>query len=72
MEENIFVDGGLFSNISIGDPISRCREEGYADKDIIVDAVLCYGSVLDITEWDEENTRWMSALDFYKRREAIT
>lgn len=25
------VDGSLFSTVSIGDPIERCREDGFAD-----------------------------------------
>lgn len=36
------VDGSLFSTVSIGDPIERCREEVDDDKDIIVDVFLCY------------------------------
>ena len=42
VENMSLVDGGLFSNVSIGDPIQRCREDGFADEDIIVDVLLCY------------------------------
>ena len=65
MKGDMLVDGGLFSNISIGEPISRCRDEGYAEKDIIVDAVLVNKNVIDVEEWDAANIRWMSAYDFY-------
>jgi len=65
MKGDMLVDGGLFSNISIGEPISRCRDEGYAEKDIIVDAVLVNKNVIDVEEWDTANIRWMSAYDFY-------
>lgn len=41
------VDGGTFQNLAVGDPIERCREEGVSDEDIIVDVILCFGSVVD-------------------------
>ena len=42
IDDMFLVDGGTFSNVAIGDPIERCREEGYADRDIIIDVLLCY------------------------------
>ena len=42
------VDGSLFTTISIGDPISRCREEVEKDEDIIVDVIMCYSDVKTI------------------------
>lgn len=35
------VDGGLFQNLALGDPIERCREDGFDDKDIVVDIIMC-------------------------------
>ena len=40
--EHTLVDGSIFTAVSIGDPIERCREEVEDDKDIIVDILLCY------------------------------
>lgn len=73
VEDMLLVDGGIFANLSLGDPIERCREEGYADEDIIVDAILCYGSIQHIDEWEiGENMRWKNAGNFYSRRKDIT
>lgn len=38
-----FIDGGSMINIDLVGGIQRCQEEGFADEDIIVDAVLCEG-----------------------------
>jgi len=62
------VDGGLFTNINIGDPIERCREEGVETKDIIVDILLCLNKVLNIDPWAIRETDWKDALAFYLRR----
>ena len=66
------VDGSLFSTVSIGDPIERCREDGFADKDIIIDVILCYADLYDVPQWEKEGLRWNSALDLYRRRKAIS
>lgn len=36
------VDGGVFTNLDLGEAIVRCREEVENDEDIIVDIVLCF------------------------------
>lgn len=72
IEDMFLVDGGMFSNVAIGDPIERCREEGFADEDIIVDVLLCYESPWVMDEWDSENLQWQTAWDFYQRRHAIS
>lgn len=66
------VDGGMFSNVSIGDPIERCREEGYNDEDIIIDILLCYEAPWVMEEWDSEKLIWENAYDFYERRKEIS
>jgi len=52
------VDGGMFSNVAIGDPIERCRDEGFSDEDIIVDIILCYESPWNLNEWALEDLNW--------------
>ena len=66
------VDGSLHTTVAIGEPIERCREEGYKDEDIIIDILMCYTGVYDVESWDLEGTRWMNAFDFYQRRKSIT
>jgi len=65
------VDGGNFANIAVGDPIVRCREEGVEDKDIIVDAILCFSSHYDMPKWNLEDTTWKNALDYWYRKSSI-
>ena len=71
VEDMLLVDGGAFSNVAIGDPIERCREEGYNDEDIIIDVLLCYENPLILQEWDSENINWQTAWNFYNRRKSI-
>jgi len=42
------VDGGVFTNLDLGEAIVRCREEVSRDEDIIVDIVLCMGTPVTI------------------------
>lgn len=67
------VDGGIYEKISIGDPIERCREDGYADTDIIIDSILCYKTTSEIKQWSiGEKMRWKNASNFYSRRREIS
>ena len=66
------VDGGTYSNVSIGDPIERCREEGYEDKDIIVDVLLCYEKPWIMNTWAPEELDFLNAWSYYNRREEIS
>ena len=72
MDGSDLIDGGLFSGISLGDPIERCREEGVADEDIIVDVITCYNKLYMVNEWDMDDTRWKNARDYHKRRKVIS
>ena len=51
LDDTVLVDGSLFSTISIGDPIERCRQEVASDVDIIVDVITCYAEHLEIDPW---------------------
>ena len=44
-------DGSVYSNLSVGDPIQRCREEVENDSDIIIDIILCYGTPIELNSW---------------------
>lgn len=45
-ENRTLVDGGVVLNVDIGGAIARCKESGFADKDIVIDIILCSGDVL--------------------------
>ncbi len=73
IEQWSLTDGSVFSTVSLGDLIERCREEGVAsDEDIIIDMLLCYEDVYDMPEINRSKAGWMNALDFYNRRKAIS
>lgn len=36
------IDGGIYTNLALGDPIERCRDEGVSDENIIVDVLMCF------------------------------
>ena len=55
----------------MGDPIERCREEGYKDEDIIVDVILCFSSVVDYEDWTLADSLFKDARNFYERRAQI-
>jgi hypothetical protein len=48
------VDGGIFSNLDLGEAIVRCREMVDDDTKIIVDAILCFDQPVDVDEWTLE------------------
>lgn len=72
IDDMMLVDGSLFSTVSVGDPIERCRQEVDSDKDIIVDVLLCYEEQYDFGDWNTDDVRWKTAIDMYKRRKAIS
>ena len=53
IDDMLLVDGSLFSTVSVGDPIERCRQEVEKDEDIIIDVILCYETLYDVEHWDE-------------------
>ena len=72
MRDMSLVDGSLFTAVSVGDPIERCREEVTRDEDIIIDVILCYEDTYAIEDWTLPDTRWRNAFDFYSRRKEIS
>jgi predicted acylesterase/phospholipase RssA len=71
IDEFELVDGGTFQNLAVGDPIERCREDGYKDEDIIVDVILCFSHVVDYQEWTLSDSIFKNALNFFERRSEI-
>ena len=71
IDDMLLVDGSLFSTVSVGDPIERCRQEVDKDEDIIIDVILCYETLYDVDPWEQHNLRWKTAIDMYGRRKSI-
>lgn len=64
IDKKTLVDGGLFTNIDISESIVKCRESGFEDKDIIIDAILCFDKVVKIQEWQKKEIKYKNAWDF--------
>ena len=50
------------------DAIQKCRELGFEDQDIIVDAILCLDDRYAISAWTESLFRYKTAHKIYERR----
>jgi len=58
-------------NIDISESIVKCRENGFADEDIIIDVVLCFGQVARIDEWKMKEIKYKNAFEMYTRTAAL-
>mmetsp|Transcript_44932 Transcript_44932/g.51620 ORF Transcript_44932/g.51620 Transcript_44932/m.51620 type:complete len:348 (-) Transcript_44932:211-1254(-) len=67
--DQVNIDGGAQMNLNMLAAINECRSKGFADEDIIIDAVLCYGS------WPGKPsvfpTKGLHTLDLLKRYKQI-
>jgi predicted patatin/cPLA2 family phospholipase len=61
--ELILMDGGVMVNIDVHSAVRRCQELGFAEKDIIVDAILPTGASIDKIYSNVSYTGY----DMYKR-----
>ena len=48
IDGSVLVDGGVYTNLNVHEAILRCREHGFADKDIIVDVIMCFDKVVEV------------------------
>jgi hypothetical protein len=62
------IDGGMFSNLELDEGILKCREQGFDDKDIIVDIILCHDKNLVIDKWTKQEYKYKNAYDMYQRK----
>lgn len=68
----MLIDGGIFANIALGDPIQRCKEEeGVEDKDIIMDVILCNVYYTSVPEWKDDDYKFMNAYNIHSRKTLI-
>jgi predicted acylesterase/phospholipase RssA len=68
LEHAALADGGLFTQVQIDEPIIRCKEAGYDDKDIIVDVIACFSDVATIKEWTLTESKYKNAYDIFNRK----
>ena len=45
MDNTTYIDGGVLVNLNSASAVLKCRQMGYADKDIVVDIVLTKQSI---------------------------
>ena len=65
------VDGGVFTNLDLGEAIVRCREEVDNDEDIIIDVVLCISDPIQIAEWTMADAKSKSAYSYATRKKEM-
>jgi len=51
-----YMDGGCVLNLNVFPIIDECRKKGFADEDIVIDAVMCSSSFLKPFDAEGENT----------------
>ena len=51
LDQYALVDGGVFTNMDVGEAIARCKEIVDKDEDIIVDMVLLLSEPEEIDKW---------------------
>ena len=50
------MDGGTVRNLNIEDAINYCRDQGFEDNQIIVDAILCSNDTFENIESSGKNS----------------
>jgi predicted acylesterase/phospholipase RssA len=68
----VLVDGGVFSNLEMDEAILKCREKGFEDKDIIIDAIACFNSVVELDPWTLRESKFESAYGYYQRKRDLS
>lgn len=61
LDGKVLVDGQVFSGLNMEDAITKCRELGFEDENIIVDAILCLDDKYAIKAWPESLFRYKTA-----------
>ena len=61
----------MFANIDVSEAIIKCREDGFADEDIILDVIMCFDNVVKIDEWFMKEIKYKNALDMFFRNQQL-
>ncbi len=52
---NLYIDGGSVRNLNIEDAINWCKSQGFVDKEIVVDSILCSNKTITKVDNSEKN-----------------
>ena len=66
-DNHTYVDGGTVWNVDVDGVITRCRDKGFADKDIILDVILCNSR----TNTTRDETKDYNTINNYHRYNEI-
>lgn len=55
VDGNYYMDGGTVRNLNIEDAITWCKNQGFEEKEIVVDSILCTNKTLKIEDNSEKN-----------------
>lgn len=69
MDNEVLVDGGVYTNIDLSDAIVKCKDMGYEEKDIIIDAIFCFDKQVFLEEWSMFDSKYKNAYQLYERKE---
>jgi len=64
----VLVDGGVFTNLDLNEAISKCRDNGFEDENIIVDVIMCFDKVVVVEDWNKREFKYKNAYEVYNRR----
>jgi len=68
LDDMVLVDGGVFTNLDLNEAISKCREHGFADEDIIVDVVMCFDKEIKVEDWPKNEFKYKNAYEVFDRK----
>lgn len=70
-EQQMLVDGGLFSDLNMDEAILRCREMGFNDTDIIVDVIYNFDGRVELNNFTKEEHKYQNPKSMFKRKEEL-
>jgi predicted patatin/cPLA2 family phospholipase len=62
------IDGFVYENLGMTEAITKCREFGFDDKDIILDIILCSGKKMEISTFTKRETEYLNAYNMISRK----
>lgn len=68
INDQVLVDGGIFSNLNFHESINRCRDNGFKDEDIIIDIIACFDKVVEVPQWTVKDIFYSTALTMWDRK----
>ena len=56
------------ANTPVIEAITKCRDFGFDDENIIVDIIMCQNSVTNLTQFSKSDSKYMNAWELYQRK----